>query len=186
MGGADARAIAAGTPVEVLMDRAGRAVAWAVRRALHGVYGRRVVLVCGKGNNGGDGLVAARVLAGWGVRTTVCSLTEPVDRREFTRVLASADVVVDAMYGTGFRGTLAGDAAWIIEQLDGWPGELVAVDIPSGVDGLTGMVFGPVVRATSTVTFAARKPGLVFEPGRSHAGDVVVADIGIAVDGAIG
>ncbi len=186
MGAADQRAIASGTPVEVLMDRAGRAVAWEVRRALHGVYGRRVLLVCGKGNNGGDGLVAARVLAGWGVRTTVCSLIDPVDRRWFTRALATADVVVDAMYGTGFRGTLAGDAAWIVAQLGGWAGEIVAVDIPSGVDGLTGMVFGPVVRANRTVTFAARKPGVVFEPGRSHSGDVVVADIGIAVDGAIG
>src|SRR5947208_13562056 len=94
---ADQRAIAAGTPVEVLMDRAGRAVAWAVRRALPGTYGRRVVLVCGKGNNGGDGLVAARVLSSWGVRTTVFELSAGIDRRRFTRALASADVVVDAM-----------------------------------------------------------------------------------------
>jgi NAD(P)H-hydrate epimerase len=183
MGAADARAIAAGTPVEVLMDRAGRAVAWAVRRALHGVYGRRVVLVCGKGNNGGDGLVAARVLESWGVRTSVFALVEPLDRRRCARALVDADVVVDAMYGTGFRGTLDGDAAWIVEQLDGFDGEVIAVDIPSGVDGLTGTVWGPVVRATRTVTFAARKPGLVFEPGRSLAGEVVVADIGIAVEG---
>ena len=88
------------------------------------------------------------------------------------------------MFGTGFRGTLEGDAAWVVEQLAGFDGEVVAVDIPSGVDGLTGSVWGPVVRATRTVTFAARKPGLVFEPGRSLAGEVTVADIGIAVDGA--
>jgi hydroxyethylthiazole kinase-like uncharacterized protein yjeF len=182
MGAADRRAIEGGTPVEVLMDRAGRAVAWEVRRALHGTYGRRVLLVCGKGNNGGDGVVAARVLDAWGMRTTVCSLRDGIDRRGFTRALDAADVVVDAMYGTGFRGTLEGDAAWVVEQLADWRGEVVAVDIPSGVDGLTGLVFGPVVQATRTVTFAARKPGLVFEPGRSHAGAVVVADIGIAVD----
>ena len=184
MGAADARAIAAGTPVEVLMERAGRAVAWTVRRALAGTYGRRVVLVCGKGNNGGDGLVAARVLAAWGVRTGVFELVEGIDRRRCKRALAHADVVVDAMYGTGFRGTLEGDAAWLVQQLAGFDGEVVAVDIPSGVDGLTGMVWGPVVRATRTVTFAARKPGLVFEPGRSLSGDVIVADIGIAVGGA--
>jgi NAD(P)H-hydrate epimerase len=139
--------------------------------------------VCGKGNNGGDGLVAARVLSSWGVRTTVFELAAGVDRRRFTHALASADVVVDAMFGTGFRGALEGDAAWVVEQLSDWPGDIVAVDIPSGVDGLTGSAFGPVVRATRTVTFAARKPGLLFEPGRSHAGEVVVADIGIAADG---
>jgi NAD(P)H-hydrate epimerase len=183
MGAADARAIAAGTPVEVLMERAGRAVAWTVRRALSGTYGRRVVVVCGKGNNGGDGLVAARVLAGWGVRTHVLELAAGIDRRRAERAFAEADVLVDAMYGTGFRGTLEGDAAWFVEQLDRFDGEVVAVDIPSGVDGLTGTVWGPVVRATRTVTFAARKPGLVFEPGRSLAGAVTVADIGIAVDG---
>jgi NAD(P)H-hydrate epimerase len=186
MGAADRRAIAAGTPVEVLMERAGRAVAWTVRRALRGTYGRRVVLVCGKGNNGGDGLVSARVLRSWGVRTTVVELASGIDRRAARRALDAADVVVDAMYGTGFRGSLEGDAAWVVEQLEGFGGEVVAVDIPSGVDGLTGTCWGPVVRATRTVTFAARKPGLVFEPGRSLAGEVVVADIGIAVDGADG
>jgi ADP-dependent NAD(P)H-hydrate dehydratase / NAD(P)H-hydrate epimerase len=183
MGAADARAIADGTPVEVLMERAGRAVAWTVRRALHGVYGRRVVLVCGKGNNGGDGLVVARVLGSWGVRTSVFELASGMDRRRCVRALADADLVVDAMYGTGFRGTLDGDAAWVVEQLGEFEGEVIAVDIPSGVDGLTGTVGGPVVRATRTVTFAARKPGLVFEPGRALAGELVVADIGIAVGG---
>jgi ADP-dependent NAD(P)H-hydrate dehydratase / NAD(P)H-hydrate epimerase len=182
MGAADARAVAAGTPVAVLMERAGRAVAWAVRRSLPGTYGSRVVLVCGQGNNGGDGLVAARVLASWGVRTTVFELAAGLDRRRMTRALGAADVVVDAMYGTGFRGTLEGDAAWVVEQLQPFTGDVVAVDIPSGVDGLTGATFGPAVRATRTVTFAARKPGVVFEPGRSHAGALTVADIGIAVD----
>jgi NAD(P)H-hydrate epimerase len=184
MGAADARAIATGTPVEVLMERAGRAVAWTVRRALPGTYRRRVVVVCGKGNNGGDGLVAARVLSSWGVRVRVFELAAGIDRRRCDRALADADVVIDAMYGTGFRGTLEGDAAWLVERLERFDGDVVAVDIPSGVDGLTGTVWGPVVRATHTVTFAARKPGLVFEPGRSLAGEVTVADIGIAVDAA--
>lgn len=182
MTGADARTIAAGTPLEVLMERAGRAVAWTVRRALPGTYGRRVVVMCGKGNNGGDGLVAARVLEAWGVRTTRFALADGVARPEFTRALASADVVVDAMYGTGLRDALRDDAAWVAEQLTGWSGAVVAVDIPSGVDGLTGAVPGWAVRADRTVTFAARKPGLVFEPGRSYAGEVTVVDIGIKVD----
>ena len=105
-------------------------------------------------------------------------LADGIARAEFTRALASADVVVDAMYGTGLRDALRDDAAWVAEQLAGWSGEVVAVDIPSGVDGLTGAVPGWAVRADRTVTFAARKPGLVFEPGRSHAGEITVVDIG--------
>jgi NAD(P)H-hydrate epimerase len=158
-------------------------VAWEVRRVTGGAYGRHVVVVCGKGNNGGDGLVAARTVARWGMRAHVFELEAGVDRARFDRALATADAAVDAMYGTGFRGTLEGDAAWIAERLRAWGGPTVAVDIPSGVDGLRGATSGPVVDATVTVTFAARKPGLVFEPGRSHAGEVVVADIGIDLGG---
>ena len=179
MNEADRRTIAAGTPVDVLMDRAGRAVAWEVRRVTHGTYGQRVLLVCGKGNNGGDGLVAGRVLAGWGMRTGVFALADGIDHVAFTRALADAHVAVDAMFGTGFRGALADDAAFVARELAAWDGPTVAVDIPSGVDGLRGLVLGPTVRATRTVTFAARKPGVVFEPGRSYSGEVVVTDIGI-------
>ena len=116
MGEADRRTIEAGTPVEVLMDRAGRAVARAVREVAGGTYGRRVVVVCGKGNNGGDGLVAARVLRGWGVRVDVFALADGVDRVRAERALARADVLVDAMYGSGFSDALEGDAAWFAEQ----------------------------------------------------------------------
>jgi ADP-dependent NAD(P)H-hydrate dehydratase / NAD(P)H-hydrate epimerase len=182
MGEADRRTIAAGTPVEVLMERAGRAVAWEVRRACGGMYGRRAVVVCGRGNNGGDGVVAARVLRTWGVRAELFMLEPGIDRRRFARALERTDVVVDAMYGTGFRGALAGDAAWVAAEIGAGPATVVAVDIPSGVDGFTGATDGPAVRADRTVTFAARKPGLVFEPGRTHAGAVTVADLGIAVE----
>src|SRR5215218_4157833 len=108
MGEADQRTIAAGTPVEVLMERAGRAVARAARRRLGGAYGRRAVIVVGKGNNGGDGLVVARVLRGWGVRAAVFALADGVDRDAVVRELHRADVFVDAMFGTGFRGDLSG------------------------------------------------------------------------------
>jgi len=179
MAAADRRTIAAGTPVEVLMDRAGRAVAWEVRRRLDGVYGQRATVVCGKGNNGGDGLVTARILAGWGMRVDVVALDPPPAPEVLARSLARADVLVDAMYGTGFRGALDGAAADVAaasaSQLT------VAVDIPSGIDGHTGAAAGPAVEATATTTFAARKPGLCFEPGRTHAGAVTVADIGIDV-----
>ncbi len=179
MAEADRRTIAAGTPIEVLMERAGHAVAWEVRRLLGDAYGKRVVVVCGKGNNGGDGLVAARVLRGWGVRTDVFELTDRVPAAAFERSVERADVMVDAMFGTGFRGALEGDAVLVARASAGIP--TVAVDIPSGVDGSTGAVEGDAVHAVATVAFAALKPGLVFEPGRSRAGHVVVAEIGIDV-----
>jgi NAD(P)H-hydrate epimerase len=179
MGEADRRTIAAGTPVAVLMERAGRAVAWELRHRLGSVRGRRVVIVCGKGNNGGDGLVTASALRAWGARVAVFELVAGVDHTELVRELGRADAAVDAMYGTGFKGELRDDAAFVAEMFDAFAGPVVAVDIPSGIDGLTGEARGVAVRATSTVTFAARKPGLVFEPGRSHAGAVTVAEIGI-------
>ena len=169
---ADLRAVAAGTPVEVLMERAGRAVAWSIRRRLGRAAGLRVVVACGTGNNGGDGLVAARVLRGWGARVDVVPLAEGVDPVALERRLDRADLFVDAMYGTGFRGELAGDARLVHERVAARGVPVVAVDIPSGVDGGTGEVRGAAVRADWTVVFVATKPGLWFEPGRSHAGAV--------------
>ena len=186
MGAADRRTIAAGTPEAVLMDRAGKAVAWSIRRRLGRAAGLRAVIACGKGNNGGDGLVVDRVLRGWGARVEVVRVGEGVDAGGLGRAVARADVVVDAMYGTGFRGELTGDALLVRDAFAGFAGPLVAIDIPSGVDGLTGAVTGRAVEADWTVSFAAAKPGLCFEPGRSLAGEVEVVDIGIALtaDGA--
>lgn len=183
MGEADRRTIASGTPVEVLMDRAGRAVAWEVRRLLGGTYARRAVVVCGKGNNGGDGLVASRVLRRWGMRVDVFELADGIDGAALRRTCDRADVVVDAMFGTGFRGALEGDAASVAELTASTGAAVVAVDMPSGVDGLTGIAVGSTVCATRTVALAAYKPGLLFEPGRSRAGLVTVADIGVGVSG---
>jgi len=182
MAAADRRAVAAGTPVEVLMDRAGRAVAWSMRRRLGRASGLRVVIAAGKGNNGGDGLVAARVLRGWGARVDVFRVGEGIDRAALLRAVSRADVAVDAMYGTGFRGELGGDAGEVRDAFAAFDGPVFAVDIPSGVDGLTGAVSGAAVAADVTVTFAAPKTGLCFEPGRTLAGVVEVADIGIDVE----
>lgn len=179
MGEADRRAIAAGTPVEVLMDRAGRAVARSAARTAGGVYSKHAVVVCGKGNNGGDGLVAARVLRRRGVRVDVFMLAEGVQRGAVERALRHADVAVDAMFGTGFRGSLEGDAARVAEEFAASGVPVLAVDIPSGVDGLTGAASGPAVRARHTVSLAALKPGLLLEPGRTLAGEVEVVDIGV-------
>ena len=184
-----------GTPADALMEAAGREVADAAMRLVGGAYGRRAVVVCGRGNNGGDGLVAARYLDRAGIRTTVLLLddalegpagtnlarlgTTTVRRRAFEpaaldRELGRADVAVDAIFGTGFRGAPTGSYAEAIGALAASPIPLVAVDIPSGANGETGAVAGPAVRADLTVTFGAPKPGLVLLPGATHAGVVEV------------
>ena len=179
MAEADRYAIERGTPEEVLVERAGRAVARHALRMLGGSYGRRVVVVCGKGNNGADGRVAARVLRSRGVGV------DEIDAEAFSqddfRSLLRADLAIDAMFGTGFRGALAGTPAWAAGSLAGVGCPVLAVDIPSGVQGATGAAYGGAVCADETICFAAYKPGLLFEPGRSHAGRVEVVDIGIDV-----
>jgi len=175
MAARDSAAIAGGVSEATLVDRAGGAVARAARRLLGGTYGRRVVIVCGKGNNGADGRVAAQRLAGWGARVDRFDLAD-LDHPDLGRALNRADLAIDAMFGTGFRGALDGDAADALNRA-GCP--VLSIDIPSGVDGLTGAVKGAAVQAVATVCFVALKPGLVLFPGASLAGDVEVADIGI-------
>ncbi|MBL8776575.1 MAG: NAD(P)H-hydrate dehydratase [Acidimicrobiales bacterium] len=167
MGAIDA---AAPAPVEELIERAGTAVAQAAIQLLGGTYGRRVVVLAGKGNNGNDGRAAAARLRRRGVRVEVVRADLAPDH------LPACDLVIDAAYGTGFRGTY--------EAPDPGAAPVLAVDIPSGVDGLTGVASGRVLRATRTVTFAALKPGLVFNDGLELAGDVHTADIGLDVSGA--
>lgn len=164
MGAVDA---AAPEPVDVLIGRAGAAVARAALDLLGGAYGRRVVVVAGKGNNGNDGRAAAERLRRRGVRVRVVDAAAAPER------LPPSDLVIDAAYGTGFRGEYA--------PPDPAVAPVLAVDIPSGVDGRTGAVGGDALTAVRTVTFAALKPGLLFHPGRARAGAVTVADIGLDV-----
>ncbi len=186
MAEADRRTIDSGTPFDALVERAGRAVGREVLAVLGGAYAKRAVVICGPGNNGADGLVAARFLRSRGVRCHVFSLTSPLDRSAVAREIQRCDVLVDAMFGTGFHGALDGDAAWIAERtlrrsVGLHPFRVVAVDIPSGVQGLTGETLGTSVSADRTVTFGALKPGLLFEPGRGLAGAVTVSQIGIEI-----
>jgi ADP-dependent NAD(P)H-hydrate dehydratase / NAD(P)H-hydrate epimerase len=162
---------AAPEPVAILIGRAGTALAHQAVTMLGGTYGRRVVVVAGKGNNGNDGREAARRLERRGVRVQVISA------HDAPPTLPASDLVIDAAYGTGFRGE------YVAPDPAGAP--VLAVDIPSGVDGLTGAAAGRPARAVRTVTFAALKPGLLFHPGRTLAGSAVtVADIGLDVSGA--
>jgi len=150
---------AAPDPVDVLVERAGAAVARAAARLLGGTYGRRVVVVAGKGNNGADGRAAAGRLRRRGVAVEVTDATGAPDQ------LPDADLVIDAAYGTGFHGAYAAP--------DPGRAPVLAVDIPSGVDGLTGEAGDGAVVARSTVNFAAHKPGLLLGPARERAGSVV-------------
>ena len=148
-----------------LMERAGTAVAREAMLAYPDA--RRFACVCGGGSNGGDGRVAARVLREAGF-----------DAEETTDV-DGYDVIVDALFGTGFHGEPRPEAAALIERMNAAAAPIVAVDLPSGVDASTGEVAGAVVDADLTVTFHGLKVGLVVAPGRFHAGRVAVADIGL-------
>jgi ADP-dependent NAD(P)H-hydrate dehydratase / NAD(P)H-hydrate epimerase len=159
---AEMQAAEAGHDVEQLMERAGRAVADEVLARFSA--GRTFAAVCGGGANGGDGRIASELLraAGWEERS-----------------LGDADVVIDALFGTGFRGSPRDDAALQIRSINESGAPVVAVDIPSGVDASTGEVPGEAVRADLTVTFHGRKVGHEVAPGRFRRGEVVVADIGL-------
>ena len=167
----DADALAAGVAEELLVERAGTAVAVGALRLLGGGYGRRVVVLAGKGNNGADGRVAAGHLARRGARVTVVPVAEAPER---IAGRGGVDLVIDAAFGTGFRGTYRAPAVA--------PGvRVLAVDIPSGIDGDTGEACGEPLRADVTVTFAALKTGLLQGDGPALAGRVAVADIGLDV-----
>ena len=152
--------------LDVLVGRAGRAVAIAALDLLGGAYGRRIVVVAGRGNNGADGRTAAGILQGRGARVRVVEAGSD-------ETVGPADLVIDAAYGTGFRGEYTPPPLA--------PGtSVLAVDIPSGVVGDTGAASGRPWSATRTVTFVALKPGLVQGDGAELAGEVRVADIGLA------
>jgi ADP-dependent NAD(P)H-hydrate dehydratase / NAD(P)H-hydrate epimerase len=196
---------ARGISAAVLMERAGRAVARAAVELCGGAYGRRAVVVCGKGNNGGDGFVTARHLARAGMRVAVAMVEHPGELREpaaanarrldevlirvrpfsdanLDRELARADVAVDAIFGTGFRGIPEDEWAAAIADMNAASVPVVAVDIPSGVNGTSGQVEGEAVWAELTVTFGAVKTGIALLPGAEYAGVVRVVDIGFPQD----
>lgn len=202
----------AAIPGLILMENAGRAVFGQALRMLGEPEGRRVLVLCGKGNNGGDGLVAARHLCHHGAEVRVLVTASPEEikgdaaanlamaRAEeampgsrlvvrflsgtdwedlLAQELAAADLVVDALLGTGIQGGARGPVARVIEMVNRAGRPVLSVDVPSGLDADTGAVNGPCVRARVTVTLGLPKVGLLVYPGAEYAGSVVVADIGI-------
>ncbi len=202
----DARAIRGmGIPGLDLMERAGRAVARVTEEILGGAAGRKVLICCGRGNNGGDGFVAARLLKEKGADARVILLADPetltgdaaVNRRRAldatvpvqtvldtgavearAKDVSEADVVIDAILGTGISGEPRGLARDAIDAINEHARAVVAVDAPSGLDGDTGQVLGTVVDADVTVTFGLPKRGHFLMPGRESVGELAVADIG--------
>src|SRR6059058_1560012 len=159
------RSAEAGHDVDELMARAGRVVAEEALRRFPDA--RRFVAVCGGGANGGDGRIAVAVLRSAG--------REAVDSEE----VDGADLIIDALFGTGFHGEPREEAARTIEAINASGVPVLAVDLPSGVDASTGEVAGACIDATVTVTMHGRKVGLEVAPGHFHAGEVAVADIGL-------
>ena len=195
MGEADRAAEASGIDGFGLMEAAGSAVAVAVGARWPM---RPVTVLCGPGKNGGDGFVAARHLAaaGWPVKLALLGSREKLTGEAAqaadlwtggvapfsSEILEGAGIVIDAIFGAGLSRPLDGNALALVESLKARRIPTCAVDIPSGVDGASGMVLGAAAPADLTVTFFRKKPGHLLFPGRGLCGDIVVADIGIPAD----
>ena len=191
----DRLAMEAGVRGATLMENAGRAVAEEVARRFPDR--ETVAVLCGPGNNGGDGFVAARYLVDRGYKVRLGfdgdAARLPNDAAAMAErfagpreplqpdILLGADVVVDALFGAGLARPIDGKLAALIGSVNASGAPVVAVDVPSGIDGTTGEVRGVAIEAAATVTFFRLKPGHLLLPGRSHCGEVTLADIGIPV-----
>jgi hydroxyethylthiazole kinase-like uncharacterized protein yjeF len=194
MGRADRMAIRNGVASLSLMESAGSAVAYATEYLARGKEAR-IAVVCGPGNNGGDGFVAARLLCdrGYAVRLGLLGPREALKgdaaamaarwRGQIEelnpQIMEWADLVVDGLFGAGLSRPLEGVAANIVMAINDAGKPVVAIDVPSGLDGTTGQASGAAVKANRTVTFFRRKPGHLLLPGRVLCGEVSVGDIGI-------
>ena len=195
-----------GLPSIVLMENAGRQAVAAMEAAFDDLATSHVAVLCGRGNNGGDGFVVARTLAQRGVEATVFLLGSVADVRGDARTnlevlgrigltvveitnaqdwelhfseVSECEVVVDAMVGTGFHGSLSGLLETVVADVNGLGVPVVAIDLPTGVSADTHEVEGGAIEASMTVTLAAPKIPLVLPPADSFGGDLVIADIGI-------
>jgi len=195
-----------GIPSVVLMENAGRQAVAAMEAAFEDLATSRVGVICGRGNNGGDGFVVARTLIQRGIETmvfllgsvaeirgdartnleilgriglTVVEITDAQEWELHSTEISECDVIVDAILGTGFRGRLSGLLETVVADVNSLSAPIVSIDLPTGVSADTQVLEGEAIDASMTVTLAAPKIPLVFPPADSHAGDLVIADIGI-------
>jgi len=196
MARADKLAVAGGVAGATLMENAGRAVAEEVARRFPDAG--EIAVLCGPGNNGGDGFVAARHLQERGYRVRLgfdgdkarlpADASAMAKRYQGTRqpldggLIEGADVVIDGLFGAGLGRPIEGKLARLIESVNASNLPVIAIDVPSGIDGTTGEVRGTAIGAVATVTFFRLKPGHLLLPGRVHCGEVRLADIGIPVN----
>ena len=198
-----------GIPGIVLMENAGRSCAQFIIETLSKIKKPKVCIFCGTGNNGGDGFVIARHIlnAGFAVTVVVCGNiakirndarvnldiltglglkierldmegTDDIDSR-VTKLANEANMIIDAIFGTGLTGTLRNEYKQLIDSINGLGCPVLSVDIPSGLDCDTGLPFGASIKANCTVTFVAVKKGFVFENARPYTGDIFIASIGV-------
>ncbi|MBI2222164.1 MAG: NAD(P)H-hydrate epimerase, partial [Acidobacteria bacterium] len=195
-----------GIPSLVLMENAGRQVVAAMEASFDELHASRVAVLCGRGSNGGDGFVVARTLNLRGIEATVFLLGDVADVRGDARTnleilgrlgitvvevpdaqawelhfseISAYDLIVDALFGTGFRGPLSGLMETVVADVNGTAIPVVAIDLPTGLSADLADVEGEAIQASMTVTLAAPKVPLVLPPAETHAGDLVIADIGI-------
>ena len=188
---ADKNAENFGLPTEVLMKRAGRALADEVQAAARRLNAKKVLIVCGTGNNGGDGYVAARELLSRGFAVTVfcfegelssaCKREKKRYTGKFTRTVAG-EIIVDCIFGTGLNRKVQGDYAAVIKKINTSGAYVISADIPSGLHGDNGQVLGIAVKADLTVALGYPKLGCVYGEGFDYCGKIVVKDIGVVAD----
>jgi NAD(P)H-hydrate epimerase len=190
-----------GLDIRQIMETAGRQVAVFARRMLGGdPRGQRVVAVCGTGGNGGDGMVAARYLRGWGAAVQVALAHEPdpdrhlIASRQLTILRAMgittvdsgklpvADLIIDGLLGFSTRAAPSGRVADLISAINRQHAPVLAIDLPSGLQATTGEPFDPTVTSTATLTLGLPKTGLLASTAERHVGDLWLADIGIPLE----
>ena len=192
-----------GIEVEQLMEIAGFRIAYFAHKRLGGLKGKNIVVLCGKGNNGGDGLTAARFMHSWGAKTTVAVASHPdelnphakhrigtlksmyvnvmysIEKVALEKLVRDSDLLVDALLGYNAEGNPSGYYAELISLANNSGKKILSVDVPSGLHPDTGEPSQPCIRAKWTVCLGLAKQGCVTRQGQQHAGDVWVADIGM-------
>lgn len=193
-----------GIPVLVLMENAGRALAQEAEKILKDTPGR-IAIFCGKGNNAGDGFAAARHLLTWGIKPEIFlvggisevknearknleilrklrhKVTE-VNAKNLSRIkinMRNFTLIIDGIFGVGLNGKVCGTYADLIRSINLSGAYVLAIDIPSGLDGTTGKILGSCVRADKTVTFVAKKRGMVMGDGPRVCGEIIIKDLGV-------